>query len=175
MFSSCRISCISFNNLYVLTFLLLEFTAKTFIVIRPYSTKCKIKAKENMHKKPPIMYPNTFDYPLGVIFPFLSNFLIIGCNFQKYVLIERIIATTPYSFVSSVPVNNITSNKKRRKKTKPLNICTLYLLPEKKFMCQNFWWLCVPFFLLCYPSELQELFLVLLPAVIPFLWWICLP
>lgn len=61
------------------------------------------------------MYPKTFDYPLGVIFPFLSNFLIIGCNFQKYVLIERIIATTPYSFVSSVPVNNITSNKKRRK------------------------------------------------------------
>ena len=63
----------------------------------------------------------------------------------------------------------------KEEKTKPLNICTLYLLPEKKFICQKYWWLCVPFFLLCYPSELQELFLVLLPAVIPFLWWICLP
>lgn len=63
----------------------------------------------------------------------------------------------------------------KEEKTKPLNICTLYLLPEKKFTFQKYWWLCVPFFLLCYPSELQELFLVLLPAVIPFLWWICLP
>lgn len=35
---------------------------------------------------------------------------------------------------------------KEEKKKKPLNICTLYLLPEKKFMCQKYWWLCVPFF-----------------------------
>lgn len=46
---------------------------------------------------------------------FAANAGFYGVIVQVNNVIERIIATTPYSFVSSVPVNSITSNRKRRK------------------------------------------------------------
>lgn len=67
-----------------------------------------ISDNENIIRNPIIIAPNVLEYPLGVIFPILSNFFIIGCNFQKYVAIDKIITTTTHIQVNSVSIINTT-------------------------------------------------------------------